>query len=142
MKTETKEYSFINLLFITIGSFVVMALTLIIFYGIVLLLEQLLGMDRVPMDTIRQIVAVVLLLLYVPIFFSKMRDDLKAILLAGPLAFGAFTGYLMYYETPLVALGISAFIILLVAFLFFQYKKPWYYYYVILLSIVGMLILR
>ena len=71
MKTETKEYSFINLLFITIGSFVVMALTLIIFYGIVLLLEQLLGMDRVPMDTIRQIVAVVLLLLYVPIFFQQ-----------------------------------------------------------------------
>lgn len=139
MKTETKEYSFINLLFITIGSFVVMALTLIIFYGIVLLLEQLLGMDRVPMDTIRQIVAVVLLLLYVPIFFSKIRDDLKAILLAGPLA---FSGYLMFYQTPLVAYGISAFIILLVLFVLFQFKKPWYYYVVVVLAIVGMLILR
>lgn len=142
MKTETKEYSFINLLFITIGSFVVMALTLIIFYGIVLLLEQLLGMDRVPMDTIRQIVAVVLLLLYVPIFFSKIRDDLKAILLAGPLAFSAFSGYLMFYQIPLVAYGISAFIILLVLFVLFQFKKPWYYYVVVVLAIVGMLILR
>ena len=142
MKTETKEYSFINLLFFTIGSFVVMALTLAFFYGIVLIVDPLLSLDQVPMDTIRQIIAVVLLLLYGLVFFSKIRDDLKAIFLAGPLAFGAFTGYLMYYETPLVALGISAFIILLVAFLFFQYKKPWYYYYVIVMSLMGMLIMR
>lgn len=89
-----------------------------------------------PVFIVRRVYAMLLMILYLVLFRTRMSDLLKATILVGPLGFLTTTAILTYYEKPVWAIAITVVIAVISAFLLYISKKSWFYYYAIAITVV------
>ena len=91
----------------------------------------------VPVDAMRRVYVLTLLVLYFALLRTKISDLLKATILVGPMGMLATTAILAFYETPVLAIAAIVVIIAICIFLLYRYKKPWIYYYAVAATILA-----
>ena len=89
-----------------------------------------------PVFIVRRVYAMLLMILYLVLFRTRMSDLLKATVLVGPLGFLTTTTILTYYEKPMLAIVAILVIAAVSAFLVYKSKKPWFYYYAIVITVL------
>lgn len=134
MNKERFRSTVLPLVLIPLGGMLALGLCYLLFLLVNNLIEfQLFSANpsEVPVFIIRRVLALLLLVLYLALFFSKAPDLVKAIVLVGPLGFLTTTAILTYYEKPVWAIVVTAIITAISVFLLYIKKKPWFYYYAI-----------
>ncbi|HOZ38551.1 MAG TPA: hypothetical protein PLH64_07390 [Anaerolineaceae bacterium] len=139
MKKEGVRSTLLPLLVIPIGGLLALGICYLIFLLINNLGESLLfstNPTAMPVFIIRRVYALVLLVVYLVLFRTKISDLLKATILVGPLGFFLTTAILTYYEKPMLAIVAILVIAAVSTFLLYRMKKPWFYYYAIAITVV------
>ena len=90
----------------------------------------------VPADFIRRAYALILIVLYLALFRTKISDIIKASILAGPMGIFFTTLILTFHEKPFWAIATTFVFVAFSAFLLKKYKKPWIYYYAIAITVL------
>ena len=139
MKNERFRSTFLPLLIIPIGGLLALGICYLIFLLINNLGESLFfstNPTEMPVFIVRRVYAMLLMILYLVLFRTKISDTLKAAILVGPLGFLTTTAILTYYEKPVWAIAITVVIAVISAFLLYISKKSWFYYYAIAITVV------
>lgn len=139
MNKERFRSTLLPLLVIPSGGLLALGMSYIIFFLINNLGESLFFSTTptaMPVFIIRRVFALLLLVLYLVLFRTKISDLLKATNLVGPLGFLTTTTILTYYEKPMLAIVAILVIAAVSAFLVYRIKKPWFYYYAIAITVV------
>ena len=139
MNKERFRSTYLPLLVITAGELVALGLCYLLFLLITNLGELLFFSatpTAMPFFIVRRVFALLLLILYLVLFRTKISDLVKATLLVGPLGFLTTTAILTYYEKPVWAIAITVVIAVISAFLLYISKKSWFYYYAIAITVV------
>lgn len=139
MKNERFRSTFLPLLIIPIGGLLALGICYLIFLLINNLGESLFfstNPTEMPVFIVRRVYAMLLMILYLVLFRTKISDTLKAAILVGPLGFLTTTAILTYYEKPVWAIAITVVIAAISAFLLYISKKPWFFYYAIAFTVL------
>ena len=89
-----------------------------------------------PIFIVRRVFALLLLILYLVLFRTKISDLVKATLLVGPLGFLTTTTILTFYQKPMLAVVAIVVIAAASTFLLHRIKKPWLYYYAVAITVL------
>jgi hypothetical protein len=117
---------------IFIGGLLMMGLTWLLYGLIFNLLESLFFSENpmaFPAGIVRQVYALVLVLLYLIPLRTRLSDLLKAILITGPLSSVMITVGFVFYEKPVLSIAAMIVVAAVCGVLLYQSKKPWLYYY-------------
>ena len=139
MKNERFRSTFLPLLIIPIGGLLALGICYLIFLLINNLGESLFfstNPTEMPVFIVRRVYAMLLMILYLVLFRTKISDTLKAAILVGPLGFLTTTAILTYYEKPAWSFAVTAVITAISIFLLYIKKKPWFYYYAVAITIL------
>lgn len=139
MKKERFRSTFLPLVVIPIGGLLALGICYLLFLLINNLGETLLFSatpTEMPVFIIRRVLAQLLLVLYLALFFTKAHDLVKAIILVGPLGFLTTTAILTYYEKPAWSAVVTVVITAISIFLLYIKKKPWFYYYAVAITVL------
>ena len=139
MKNGRFRSTFLPLLIITIGGLVALGLCYLLFLLITNLGESLFFSatpTAMPIFIVRRVFTLVLLILYLVLFRTKISDILKATILVGPMGFLMTTAILTFYQQPAWAIVATAVITAASAFLIYINKKPWFYYYAVAITVL------
>ena len=139
MKNERFRSTFLPLLIIPIGGLLALGICYLIFLLINNLGESLFfstNPTEMPVFIVRRVYAMLLMILYLVLFRTRMSDLLKAAILVGPLGFLTTTAILTFYQKPAWAIAVTVVIAAISAFLLYSIKKPWFYYYAIAITVV------
>ena len=128
------------LILIPIGGLAVLALSFLL-YGLVYnLLESIFFPNdplSFPAGLVRNVFAVVLILLYLIIYRTRMPDLLKAILLTGPVATLIVAATFRFYDKPAVFIPLMLAVPIVCAVLLYLAHKPWTYFYALAIATLG-----
>lgn len=94
-----------------------------------------------PVFIIRRVYALLLLVLYLVLFRTKISDLLKATILVGPLGFLTTTAILTIYQKPAWATAVTVVIATVSAFRLYISKKPGSFYYAIVFTVLVSILL-
>ncbi len=139
MKNERFRSTLLPLLVILGGGLLALGICYLFFLLINNLGESLFFFTTptaMPVFIVRRVYAMLLMILYLVLFRTRMSDLLKATILVGPLGFLTTTAILTYYEKPVWAIAITVVIAVISAFLLYISKKSWFYYYAIAITVV------
>ena len=139
MKNERFRSTFLPLLVITTGGILALGICYLLFLLITNLGESLffsVTPVAMPIFIVRRVFALVLLILYLVLFRTKISDILKATILVGPMGFLMTTAILTFYQQPAWAIVATAVITAASAFLIYINKKPWFYYYAVAITVL------
>lgn len=139
MKKEGFRSTLLPLLVITAGGILALGICYLLFLLINNLGESMFfstNIQSAPVFIIRRVFAVVLLVLYIALFRTKVSELVKATILVGPLGFLTTTAILTFYQKPAWAIAVTVIIAAISAFLVFKSKKPWFYYYAIAITVL------
>jgi len=139
MKNERFRSTFLPLLVITTGGMLALGICYLLFLLITNLGESLffsVTPAAMPIFIVRRVFALVLLILYLVLFRTKISDILKATILVGPMGFLMTTAILTFYQQPAWAIVATAVITATSAFLIYINKKPWFYYYAVAITVL------
>ena len=139
MKNERFRSTLLPLLVILGGGLLALGICYLFFLLINNLGESLFFFTTptaMPVFIVRRVYAMLLMILYLVLFRTRMSDLLKATILVGPLWFLTTTAILTYYEKPVWAIAITVVIAVISAFLLYISKKSWFYYYAIAITVV------
>ena len=139
MKNERSRSTLIPLLVITAGGLLALGICYLLFLLINNLGESLFFFTTptaMPVFIVRRVYAMLLMILYLVLFRTKISDLLKAAILVGPLGFLTTTAILTFYQKPVWAIAIIVVIAVISAFLLYISKKSWFYYYAIAITVV------
>lgn len=139
MKKEGFRSTLLPLLVILGGGLLALGICYLIFLLINNLGESLFFSTTptaMPVFIVRRVYAMLLMILYLVLFRTKISDLLKATILVGPLGFLTTTAILTLYQRPAWAIAITVFIAAVSAFLVYRFKKSWFYYYAIAITVV------
>ena len=144
MNKERFRSTYLPLLVITAGGLVALGLCYLLFLLITNLGDSLFFSatpTAMPIFIVRRVFALLLLILYLVLFRTKISDLVKATLLVGPLGFLTTTAILTFYQTPVWAAAVIAVITVFSVFLLYIKKKPWFYYYAVAITILASVLL-
>ncbi len=144
MKKEGFRSTLLPLLVITAGGILALGICYLLFLLINNLGESMFfstNIQSAPVFIIRRVFAVVLLVLYIALFRTKVSELVKATILVGPLGFLTTTAILTFYQKPAWAIVVTVVIAAISAFLVNKSKKPWFYYYAIAITILVSILL-
>ena len=139
MKNERFRSTLLPLLVILGGGLLALGICYLFFLLINNLGESLFFFTTptaMPVFIVRRVYAMLLMILYLVLFRTRMSDLLKATILVGPLGFLTTTAILTYYEKPVWAIAITVVIAVISAFLLYISKKSRFYYYAIAITVV------
>ena len=139
MKNERFRSTFLPLLVITAGGLLALAVCYLLFLLIINLGESLFfsaNPQSAPVYIIRRVFAVILLVLYLALLFTKYPDLAKAAILVGPLGFLTTTAILTFYQKPVWAALVTIVIAAISTFVIFRSKKPWLFYYATAITVL------
>ena len=139
MNKERFRSTYLPLLVITAGGLVALGLCYLLFLLITNLGDSLFFSatpTAMPIFIVRRVFALVLLILYLVLFRTKISDILKATILVGPMGFLMTTAILTFYQQPAWAIVATAVITAASAFLIYINKKPWFYYYAVAITVL------
>ena len=139
MKKEGFRSTLLPLVVIPIGGLLALGICYLLFLLINNLMDSLFfsaNPQSAPVNIVRRVYAIDLLILYLVLFRTKLSDLLKATILVGPLGFLTTTAILTYYEKPVWAIAITVVIAVISAFLLYISKKSWFYYYVVAITVL------
>lgn len=139
MNKERFRSTFLPLLIITIGGLVALGICYLLFLLITNLGELLFFSatpTAMPIFIVRRVFALVLLILYLVLFRTKISDLVKATLLVGPLGFLTTTAILTFYQKPMLTVVAIVVIAAASTFLLHRIKKPWLYYYGVAITVL------
>ncbi len=114
------------------GSLVAMAATWLLYVLVYNLLETLFfpqNPQAFPAYYVRQLYAVIWVLLYLLLLRTRLPQLVKAILLSVPLSTVSITAGLMLYEKPILAIAVMLTLAGLCGFWLYKTHKPWFYYF-------------
>lgn len=117
---------------ISIGGLLMMGLTWLLYALIYNLLESLFYPDNplaFPAGLVRQVYALVMVLLYLVLLRTRLSDLFKAILITGPLSTVIIMVGFVFYEKPFISIASMIVVAAVCGVLLYQFKKPWLYYY-------------
>ena len=139
MKKEGFRSTLLPLLVVTTGGILALGICYLLFLLINNLGESMFfstNIQSAPVFIIRRVFAVVLLVLYIALFRTKVSELVKATILVGPLGFLTTTAILTFYQKPAWAIVVTVVIAAISAFLVNKSKKPWFYYYAIAITVL------
>ena len=139
MKNGRFRSTYLPLLVITAGGLVALGLCYLLFLLITNLGESLFFSatpTAMPIFIVRRVFTLVLLILYLVLFRTKLSDLVKATLLVGPLGFLTTTTILTFYQKPMLAVVAIVVIAAASTFLLHRIKKPWLYYYAVAITVL------
>ena len=139
MKNERFRSTLLPLLVILGGGLLALGICYLFFLLINNLGESLFFFTTptaMPVFIVRRVYAMLLMILYLVLFRTRMSDLLKATILVGPLGFLTTTTILTYYEKLTLAIVAILVIAAVSAFLVYRIKKPWFYYYAVAITVL------
>ncbi len=139
MKNERFRSTLLPLLVIPAGGLLALGTCYLLFLLINYLGESLFFSTTptaMPVFIVRRVYAMLLMILYLVLFRTRMSDLLKAAILVGPLGFLTTTAILTFYQKPAWAIAVTVVIAAISAFLLYISKKSWFYYYAIVITVV------
>jgi len=137
MKAKTLKPIVLTILCITLLGILCLAVSYLLYYGFVLLMERFLYADnpsQMPMGIVRITFTVLFALLYLLLLKIKGWHLTKATLMVGPLGVVIVTLILSNYQQTTQALLIVAVFLAIVLTLLSVFKKPWFYYYSVVIA--------
>jgi hypothetical protein len=120
----------LQVILIVAGSLAGMALTWLLYVLIYNLLETLFYPNNplaFPAGTVRQGYALVLTLLYFILLRTRLSDSFKAVLLCGPLSTLMIAAGFLFYQYPVLSIGVMLCAAAACGFYLYKSKKPWCY---------------
>ena len=127
---------------VTIGSFLLLILSFAMYYMLFMIFERVIrsGEHYAFVSYLRVGYGIFWLILCIGLYFSKIRDWLKACFLAMGMSTFLTAISVQLYEKAWISIVFPASIILLAAFLLFKFKMKWYHYYALGLVIIALII--
>lgn len=108
------------------------------YFGIFRIMETTVG-PIFNVGVIRWTYALVLVVIYQIVCKTNVSDRIKAFLMIGPLTTLLITIILTFYQNIMLFVGLIAFVILFLLYVFYRMKKPWYHTYALIVSVLAAL---
>ena len=126
---------------VTLGSFVALAISFMLYFLIFMLFETMANQDGSYgiVSSVRVGYGILWIVLCLIIYRTKIYDWLKASILTGSLTTFMVGIGVQLYETPIIVGFIIFFVAAMGVFLLRKMKKKWYHYYAIVISIIAAL---
>lgn len=139
MKAQWVKKYLIPAITVLVGGIIFIVICFILYLAIVLLLERTIykaNPQALPMDLVRMGSMLCLVAVYLVMYFTKLPDLLKAVLLPGAIGAIGITIILSLYQKPWLAVCVFLGVVGGIAFLFVRQKKPWYFYLALIFASV------
>lgn len=125
------------LVVIPLGGLLLLGALFMLYYGLTLVMENLVPRERLSMGAIRNSYAFALLVIYLLLQLARIPELLNATLMIGPVATLIIAFILRFYQLPAAAIAATAVIAAVTLILLYRYKKPWFYYYAAALTVLA-----
>ncbi len=129
--TQRKQNKLIPLIAVLVGGFIMTALCYLTYLGIVVLLESTIyasNISLLPMDTVRNGSTLVLVILYLLLYRSKVSDLVKATVLVAPITLVSVAMILHFYQNPVIGVILCLSLTILAVSYFRYTNQSWLYY--------------
>lgn len=128
-------------LLVTIGSFVISAISFLLYFLIFMLFEKMANHDGSFgfVSWVRIGYGIIWIVLCIIIYRTKISDWFKACILAASLTTFVVAIGVKSFETPIIAYLVMFLVAVIGVFLLYKTKKKWYHYYAIVLSVIAAL---
>lgn len=132
MNNNKFRSTLIPLFVVPIGGLIVLAMIYGVYLGVYLGLESIIKPSQLFVsrtDLFRSVFALIVIVVYLFVYRSKLGELPKAVLMIGPIAMLLITLIFRYYENLTLTVSVFGLAVAGLSYLLYKDRKPWFFYY-------------